>query len=268
MHKISRIKESKRRNGRYHIYMEKEAGEEYIGTVSEDTLIKLNLLKAREITNEEYEAIQSMETIDHGVHTAINYISYRMRSRQEVYSHLKGKEFEEDVIDEVLERVDRLNLLDDLQFAEAFIRTKRDTTGKGPRMIRQELIQKGVSESVIEQAMQEFPDEQVLDNAIALVEKKSAQFSKESSRKQEQKLMQFLMSKGFPTDIIKEAINLADAGQTNDDEWDSVVFQGEKLLRKHTDANGNTDKNKLKTALFRKGFPYDQIQRFMDEYTE
>ncbi|AOM83651.1 recombination regulator RecX [Salisediminibacterium beveridgei] len=268
MHKISRIKESKRKNGRYHIYMEKGEGEEYTGTVSEDTLIKLNLLRAREITKEEYESIRSMEVIDQGVHTAINYISYRMRSRHEVFSHLKAKEFEDEVIDEVMERIDQLNLLDDLQFAEAFIRTKRDTTGKGPRVIRQELYQKGIDESVIERAMQEFPDEQILDNAVKLIEKKAAHFNNESQRKQEQKLMQFMMTKGFPTEIIKQAIDIAEVGQSDDDEWESMVHQGEKLLRRHTDSDGKVDRNKLKNALFRKGFPFELIQRFMDEYTE
>lgn len=52
-------------------------------------------------------------------------------------------------------------------------------------------------------------------------------------------------------------------------EWDALLFQGEKLLRKHrAKLEGRPLQNKVKEALYRKGFKLDLIILFLEEYAE
>lgn len=272
MIKLSKIKEAKRTKGRYHLYEEKNGSETYIGTVSEETLIRHNLIRARELSEEEFESIKSMETVDRAVQLAVNFISFRMRSEREIISYLKKKETEEDVIPEVLERLEQLSLIDDRAFAQAFVRTRRDTSTKGPMHIRQELYQKGVEGALIDEAMEEFGEDEVLEAAVRLATKKAGEYRRESKINRKNKLMQLLMRKGYQTGIASVAVERVlseqeeeEDGET-DEEWENAVFHGEKLLARITEHDPAKRKDRLKKGLYRKGFPMPVIQRFIDEY--
>lgn len=51
-----------------------------------------------------------------------------------------------------------------------------------------------------------------------------------------------------------------------DDEWQALIYQAEKLLRTYTRKyTGYELKQKLKQALYRKGFAFSEISRYIDE---
>jgi regulatory protein len=127
-------------------------------------------------------------------------LSRREHSRLELVTKLSKKDYSEEDIQAALVRIDQHDLQSDERFAEQFIRAKLLKLN-GPMLIRYELKQRGIDESLII----DFLDQQQIDwlqVAQALYEKKYG--SKEVSDYQEKaRRMRFLQSKGFPGDIIQ-----------------------------------------------------------------
>ncbi|MCP3028856.1 recombination regulator RecX [Halobacillus sp. A5] len=266
MAKITRITTQKKSKNRYNIYLDRGQGEAYGFSVDEDILIEYTLQKDKELEESTIEALIQKDTV-HKVYTqTINYLSYRMRSEKEIRDFLLKKETDDEHIEEIIRRLYREKLLDDLEFAKALVRTRMNTATKGPLMLKKELIEKGVDASLADEAIMEFPFALQVEKAAKLAEKKVRSDRKKSQKQQIQNAQQHLMQKGFNSDVIKEALSSLPEEEDNQ-EWEAVVFQGEKLLRKYErKSEGYELKQKVKSGLYRKGFTFEEIDRFIDEY--
>ena len=107
--------------------------------VSEDLLVRFRLLKGKELSEEELKEIKKSAGFDLGLQQAMNYISYQLRSEMEVRTYLKDKEIEKQDRDLVVERLKELNLIDDKNYGESYIRTQVRMSDKGPVVISQHL---------------------------------------------------------------------------------------------------------------------------------
>ena len=85
---------------------------------------------------------------------------------------------------------------------------------------------------------------------------------RESNEQLKQKRMQQLLAKGFEYEAIQVA--LANREADEDNEWEALVYQGEKLLKSYVKKySGRELTYKLKQALYRKGFALWNIDRFL-----
>ncbi|NJP37810.1 recombination regulator RecX [Bacillus luteus] len=266
MPKIAKITAAKKTKQRYHIHLEKNGKEEYAFSVSEDMIVSEDLMKGKELTEEEITRLKSRDDVEKVYQRALNYLSYRMRSEKELKDYILGHEHveEEDAAD-MIERLRKLDFVNDGRFAEAFVRTKKDQSRKGPRTIRQELKQKGISGKEMEDAMEQYSEEEAVELAVELVEKKQKSYKRESRRRKEQKLMQFLLQKGYSMDIASKALEQADIESDEEEELAAVRAQGEKLWRKHQSKSERERKQRVKQGLYQKGFPAEHIDIFLEE---
>lgn len=269
MTKITKITTQKRNKNRYNIFIDDGQGETYGFSVEEDVLIEFHLRKGMELTPDLIKTLMQKDNLHKSFTLAINYLSYRMRSEKEIRDYLIKKEVDEEKIKLVVDKLKKEGYLHDGEFAEALVNTRINTTSKGPRLIQQELIEKGVDKSTAEQALVNYEPEVQLEKAMKLIEKKGRSTSKKSHKQQIQYIKQTLMQKGFTSDIIQEAISQSELEEDTDAEWEAVVYQGEKLLRKYqrkADAKGI--KQKIKAGLYQKGFNFELIDRFIEEHVE
>lgn len=121
--------------------------------VSEDLLVRFRLLKGKELSEEELKEIKKSAGFDLGLQQAMNYISYQLRSEMEVRTYLKDKEIEKQDRDLVVERLKELNLIDDKNYGESYIRTQVRMSDKGPVVISQQLRKKGLKDPVIQEVL-------------------------------------------------------------------------------------------------------------------
>src|SRR5690625_4566668 len=84
---------------------------------------------------------------------AIQYLSYRQRSAYEIEQYLLKKEVEPKHIELVMDRLNNEKLLDDLEFAKTFVQERIRQKKKGPKIISNELFQKGISKEKIDKAI-------------------------------------------------------------------------------------------------------------------
>lgn len=90
--------------------------------------------------------------------TAMDLLSRREHSRRELKQKLRKRFEDENLIDQQLDRLSEENLQSDSRYAESLLR-QRINRGQGPIRIRQEMRQKGISDSEIEMALaEEQPD--------------------------------------------------------------------------------------------------------------
>jgi regulatory protein len=268
---ISRITTQQKRLDRFNIFLRsgQEGKEEYAFSVDEAVLIQFRLRKGMELDEETIQAITYKEKFYKSYTQSINYLSYRMRTKKEIRDYLLKKEAEPAHIEEIIEKLTEEKLLDDREFAEMFVRSRINTSTKGPKMIEQELVEKGVHVSLIADALELYTRETQFEKVHKLMEKKLRQSTKHAFRNRMEQIQASLMQKGFSRDVIQEAAADFFSEKDESEEWLALEYQGEKLLRKHrAKFSGYELKNKLKEGLYRKGFSFDLIDRFIDEALE
>ncbi|MBP3952369.1 recombination regulator RecX [Bacillus suaedae] len=266
MSKITKITLQKRNKGRYNIFLDRGQGEEYAFSVDEDVLIKYQLKKGLELDEEYLKTLIEEDEKKKTYHLALNYLSYRMRSIDEIKKYLLKKERVEEHIDEVIQTLIEQKLLDDHEFARAFVQTKRLTQVKGPLKLKQELMQKGVSKTDIEEVIQTIPKEEQINEARKWLEKQANKSTKHSNRAYKDKLAIQLQSKGYSHSIINEALHHVEIEKEGDDEWEALCYQAEKVEKKY---QGKYERweyvQRFKQALYRKGFAAELIERYIDQ---
>ena len=99
------------------------------------------------------------------------------------------------------------NFLNEERFAEAFVSGKVNIKKWGKVKIRQHLKQKRISEYSTKKALLTIDEEVYAKNILALAEKKWLSLKKEKmSYQKKTKVYRFLSSKGYESDLIKDAV--------------------------------------------------------------
>lgn len=265
--KITRITTQKKNKHRYNIYVAHgDEQDAYAFSVDEDVLIQFDLRKGFELTEQMLNEITAKDEVQKLYLKVVHYLSYRMRTEKELVTYLLKQEAEENAIAEIMDKLTKQKLIDDLAFAKMFVRNRMNTSSKGPAFIRNELRQKGIKPAYIDEAIALFAKEVQLEKAQKMVGKKLRPDGRQSFKKQLDSIKLHLLRNGFPTDIIAKA--LADIAEEKDDdsEWIALKKHGEKVLRRQSRKySGYELEMKIKENLYRQGFQMDLIQQFLEE---
>lgn len=259
---ITKITTQKKRKDRYNIFIDKK----YAFSVDEDVLVKYKLAKGLTLEASDIIELLEAESLQQSYVTAIHYLSYRQRSKMEIKRHLLKKEIEPDHVEIVMNRLDKENLLDDLAFAESFVRERIRQKKKGPKMIIQELMEKGVSKSNINEAINIMTFADQYETAFQFAQKRADRPKKESKEKQKQQIRAALMQRGFETEVISEVMLNINMDVDEEAEQEAIKHHGEKMYRRYSKKfSGYELRQKLMTALYTRGFKKEQINEFIDK---
>jgi len=83
----------------------------------------------------------------------LRLLTARARTRAELEGQLTKRGYPDDVCARVLDRLAKVGLVDDADFAEQWVRSRRVNAGKGKRALAAELRTKGVGDDVITAAL-------------------------------------------------------------------------------------------------------------------
>ncbi|AGB22892.1 hypothetical protein Mycsm_02557 [Mycobacterium sp. JS623] len=79
----------------------------------------------------------------------LRLLTVRARTRAELEGQLTKRGYPDDVSNRVLDRLAHVGLIDDVDFAEQWVQSRRANAGKGKRALAAELRTKGVDDEVI-----------------------------------------------------------------------------------------------------------------------
>lgn len=195
--KITAIKQQVKRQDRYSIYVD----EKYLFSFSENELVNSGLRVGQELSEQELLGLKDQAVLDKAYDRTLNLISHRPRSEFELRDYLKRKDCDEDVITQTIDRLRDRGYVNDLDFAQRWVATRRLLKNTSKRRLSQELRQKRISDDVIQQVLEEdeTDERQVLRE---LVEKKRRQ----TKYQDDLKLMQYLARQGFDYGQIKDVL--------------------------------------------------------------
>jgi regulatory protein len=123
-------------------------------------VLQMGLKVGQELTEQQVEQLRQEEALQQAFARALNYLSFRPRSREEVKRYLQRKETPPELIDRVLERLERSELVNDQAFAEFWIESRARSKPKGAQAIKHELRQKGVTREVVDGMVDDEQDEE------------------------------------------------------------------------------------------------------------
>ena len=141
---------------------------------------------------------------------AFRYLGRRLLSEKELRIKLKQKKYDENIIDEIIKYLKGKNYLNDMEFANLFSNENIQNKFWGKNKIKAELMKRGVSSEIISQVLAEkFSEENDLQNAVRLAEKKYKLLNQRNpvQKKIKEKLFSFLFSKGYDYEVAKEAVD-------------------------------------------------------------
>lgn len=165
----------------YGIEEEAEVSEQLYETILQEVLIRRARLKAMHL----------LETQDR--------TEYQLRSRLAVLS------YPEQIIEDALAYVKKFHYVDDLRFAVNYMETRGSQ--KSMRQMEQDLIQKGISKSILQEAKEqiEMPDEEQQIRAWLI---KKHFDTEHADQKETEKMYRFLLRKGYSYSSIMGVLRL------------------------------------------------------------
>ncbi|MDO4432481.1 MAG: RecX family transcriptional regulator [Aerococcaceae bacterium] len=271
---ITKIERQKKHPERYSIFID---GAFAFG-VHENTLIQYNLYRQQPIDAETIANIQETELTQRVYGKAVHYLSYGLRTVHEVRTHLLTllKEIEElaadeerleQAVDETIAKLLEQRYLDDAFYAEAFTRDAANITRKGPNVIRQELLKKGLSDAMILYGLDEYSDAQQWENAQFLAEKFIKTKAKLPPKMQTMKLKHYLLTKGYDAILAEKAVRTCLEEPDEDLQEQQLALEAHKIFkRRRAKYQGQQLLYKVKEGLYQKGYDLQVIQNWLDDH--
>ncbi|MFN4299362.1 MAG: regulatory protein RecX [Thermaurantimonas sp.] len=136
------------------------------------------------------------------------YCSYRERSVQEVKMYIKKFRLEPMDEDKIICELIENDVVNDYRYAQMFVSGKFRINGWGREKIAFNLQQQGISQNIIQIALQVIDEEDYENVALKLLKKKQKEIEKTSSPFElRKKMFAFLKSRGFESELINDLLN-------------------------------------------------------------
>lgn len=259
-----------KRGNRYNVFVKDRStnSEAFAFGVDEDLFVKFQLHKGMEINESFIQMIKQQDSVHQTYLQVINYLGYRMRSKFEIKQYLERKDVESTHILEIIHRLEKEGLIDDVEFAKAFVRQRINQSRKGPRLVKEELTAtKGIADHIAEEAIEQYTFAIQYERAMKIVDQRARRTERDSLQRRIQKLQGALTRNGFTGDVIQEVVDEArDLFQDNHNENDALFRHGERLLRRHQRKfSGFELRQKITEGLYRQGFSFERINDFLDD---
>lgn len=236
--------------------------------VHEELVLKFRLVDGKELEESQIIELNSKLDLGRAYQYALNLLSRKSYTIAQLYEKLESKEYELTIIQEVLKRLVDVGLLNDEQYTISYINHHAIMGKKGPNKIKQELLQKGISDRIINQYLTAYEDETQIEHATKIANQLIRTNRKYGPHFIKQKIQQHLMTKGFNLSVIEAAINNVEFTDDKDEENPILVKEVEKLYRRHFRLSGYEKKTKIIQSLLRKGFNYDDISSVYERINE
>ena len=198
---ITKIEAQKRSKDRVNIYVD----EEYFMAVYAELVYTHSLKKGMEIDKESLENLLHDEMYMKAKNKALTVLSKSDQSEKKLKEKLLN-DFDENIVEDVIDFLKGYKLINDNLLAEKIVHDNMNLSKFGKNKIKQNLYNKGIAASDIQDALSQIDPDDEYENAKYLAEKRLKRLKGEDKNKINQKIYQHLAYKGFSYDIIKRVL--------------------------------------------------------------
>jgi regulatory protein len=191
---VTRIAAAVKTPGRYNIFVDGK----YACSLDELQLVESGLKRGDELSEERLAELRDDSAFGKHYVRALDLISRRRRSEQEIRDYARRKEWTPENTERVVTRLAARGYLDDAEFARRWVEGRHAVRGVSRRKLVMELRQKGIAEELVEAALAESErsDRTEMEKVIA---KKRRQYDDEQ-------LIAYLTRQGFDRSLARELV--------------------------------------------------------------
>lgn len=169
---------------------------------SDEACERTGLVEGMEVAEGVLESLDAADTRVTAHEAALRLLSNRPRSEKEMRTRLAMRGFEPVVIDDEIERLRRAGLLDDQKFARAWVEDRKRVSPRGRRMLRYELLGRGIDVESVDRATDGIDDR---ETALALARSRARGSAMADRDTFIAKVGGFLRRRGFDYSVSAEA---------------------------------------------------------------
>lgn len=201
MPRITHIKPQKDKS-RFNIYLD---GKFAFGL---DALVIVgeNLKTGQEISLEKVQALIAANELQKYLDRVFNFLSYRPRSKKEIINYLARKKVGGETEKIILQKLTRLNYINDLAFAKWWLEQRQTFRPEGKRLLKLELKRKGVSDEIIAEVLSTGPELDSEQLARQVLKKKIRLLQRYPWKEAFKKALGLLLRRGFDYQTAKSVI--------------------------------------------------------------
>lgn len=196
--KVTALKYQKKNRERVNVYID---GRFAFGLPE---IVAATLKRGQVLSDAEIAALQERGGVETAYNWALNYLSYRPRSRAEVEAGLRKRDVAKEQIVAVVERLERAGFLDDEAFARYWVENRERFRPRGPRALRYELRNKGIADEIVDRVLTVID---VADSAYRAAENKARQLRHQDRETFHRKLVAYLARRGFVYEVAKQVVD-------------------------------------------------------------
>ena len=203
MSTITKVEMQKNNDQKVNLYLDGE----FYSRVYLDTCVKYNLKSNIEIDRERLDNIIAESEKNLALNFSARFVNRSLKTAKQVRDYLRKKEFDEDIIDYVMEKLNEYGFINDDNYIISFCNTYQGKYGKNKLIAM--LKQRGISDKKIDEYFNEVEIESSCYN-VAIKKAKSLDLSIDKDRA---KLYRYLTSRGYDYDEIKSVIAKIENGE-------------------------------------------------------
>jgi len=174
-----------------------------------EVFLKSGLKKGDDISDDRFSTLIEQNKLFYIKQRAFRLLGRRQHSSSELSRKLWNKDYEQKLIDGVIENLKKNGYLNDKEFIREFVAEKSRTKSWSIKKIKSELIKRGVASKLIDESLNDRSKEDDFEKAMKLAKKKYELLLKRNLELKElrNKLSSYLISKGFEYELIKQVCN-------------------------------------------------------------
>ena len=195
---ITALKSQKRNKNRVNVYLD----ERYAFSLISHLAVPLH--RGQILDDDDIARLQEKDEYYKAYERITKFIAHRPRSETEVRRRMERQGVSPDLAERIIERLCTLRLLNDAEFARLWVENRETFRPRGRHMLRYELRQKGLSEKIIEEALEQVDEEEGAHRLALQQGERLACLDRSTFR---QKLMGYLVRRGYSYELARHAVS-------------------------------------------------------------
>ena len=225
----------------------------------DDVILNYGLLYHKNIDSDLLNKINNDNNYYEIYYKTVNYITKRLRSEKEINEYIDKNKVTNKDKEKLVKKLKEDNLINDLNFAKAYIADKINLSNIGLDKIRNDLLMHNISVEIIDSELAKVDNNLIKEKLKKLIAKKIKN-SKYTGYKLKFKIVNELINLGYDKDDILEIYDNISVDNT-----ENIKKEYDKLYKKLSNKYQNKDLERMiKSKLYNRGFSIEEINKFIE----
>ncbi|MEY8001448.1 recombination regulator RecX [Clostridium sp. Mt-5] len=271
-HIVTKIEIQKKNKERVNIYIDNK----FAFSCDLELVYKFNIVKGKVLDIEYLKSVINENNYMKCKNSALKILEKTYKTEKQMKDKLVQKQYDEDVIEKVMDFLKKYKFIDDNKFVELYVKEKINSQGKNK--IKYSLIKKGIDESFLDEKLNLIDSSFEEKAALNIAQKKYSVIVKSENnvKKIYKRLGDYLINRGYDFSIVKSVLEkiLKKCDDCNEKKESMYLKENDKgelyniaEKRYKIIIKSEKDKNKiyrkLGSYLLRKGYLWDDIKKVL-----